>query len=168
MADFKDPGAVPEELTRRFTVLLVDDDPDCRSFLRDAIRDLDHACQIIECGDGKQAMDFVFGCEPPLRPDLIFLDMEMPRMGGLEVLEMVKSHPQLKGIPVIILSGVDDDQMIERAAHLGANSYALKAGRVDAFIETVRVTANYWLAVHQYCRRRIAAELVHKQQDSTS
>lgn len=133
-----------------FTILLVDDDSDCRALIRDAIGETGQAFRVIEHENGKDAVDFLFNCEDVDRPSIIFLDLEMPRMGGLETLEMIKAHPKLKDIPVVILTGVADSQVIERAALLGANSYTLKHGRVEAFIESIVASANYWLTVHQY------------------
>lgn len=139
-----------------FTILLVDDDADCRAFVRDAIGELGSGYRVVERENGKEAIDFLFACDAVNRPNIIFLDVEMPRMGGLETLEAIKGEPRLKEIPVVMLTGVEDDQIIQRAALLGANSYTLKPGKVEAFIQTVLASTNYWLTVHQYARRRPA------------
>ncbi len=153
-----DPTSTTSELGScvPFTVMLVDDDSDCRALVRDAISELGSGYRVIERENGKDATDYLFAGDS-IKPNVIFLDLEMPRMGGLEALEMIKSHPRLKEIPVIILTGVDDDNAIERAALLGANSYTLKPSKVEEFIQTILASANYWLTVHQYSRRQHAA-----------
>lgn len=139
-----------------FTILLIDDDADCRALVRDAIDELGSGYRVIERENGKEAIDYLFACDAANRPNIIFLDVEMPRMGGLETLEAIKGEPRLKEIPVVMLTGVEDDQVIQRAALLGANSYTLKPGKIEAFIQTVLASTNYWLTVHQYARRRPA------------
>jgi CheY-like chemotaxis protein len=154
--DMSDSANVLESQSTTFTILIVDDDQDCRALVRDAIGALGGNYRVIEHANGKDATDFLFSCPPSSRPDVIFLDLEMPRMGGLETLEMVKAHPRLKDIPVIILTGVVDKDIIERAALLGANSYTIKPSRVDQFIQTILASANYWLNVHQYPRHGLS------------
>lgn len=137
------------------TVLIVDDDQDCRSLLRDTIDELGQDHKVIEFSNGRDATDYLFRCDESSRPDLIFLDMEMPLMAGLETLEMIKAHPRLKQIPVIILSGVTEKDMMERAAMLGANSYTVKSSSSDQFLQTLTASAHYWLTVHRYPRKRV-------------
>ena len=144
---------------RPFTILLVDDDQDCRSIMRDAFDEVSGSHRIIELENGKDAIDYLLDSDESIRPDLIFLDLEMPRMGGLEVLEMAKSHPRLKSIPVIVLSGVSDCDVIERALMLGANSYTVKQNRIEEFIAAVSASATYWLTMHQYPRKALQQKL---------
>src|SRR5688500_13800355 len=94
------------------TILLVDDDPDCRLLVREAITECKILNSVHEVEDGKQALDFVFRrgkfADAP-RPGLIYLDLEMPGLGGQEVLKEIKSSPQLKDIPVVMMTGVCDE-----------------------------------------------------------
>lgn len=150
--DLTKPAKLPEDDSATYTILIVDDDQDCRALMRDAIQELGSNFRVMEHENGKDAVDFLFGCDAKCKPDVIFLDLEMPRMGGLETLEMIKAHPRMKEIPVVILTGVSDRDVIERAALLGANSYTVKPSGVDQFIQTILASANYWLKVHQYPR----------------
>jgi two-component system, response regulator len=139
--------------SNRLKVLIVDDDQDCRSLLCDAIGELGGEHQIIECSNGRDAVEYLFQSDNAGKPDVVFTDLEMPLMGGLEMLEMIKSHPRLKSIPVVILSGVVDKEVMERAALLGANSYTVKPARVDQFMQTIFASVQYWLTVHRFPRR---------------
>lgn len=145
--------SLPAQASAEFTIMIVDDDQDCRALVRDAIEDLGCKYRVIEQSNGKEAVDFLLNCESQNRPDVIFLDLEMPRMGGLEALEAMKADPRVKDIPVIILTGVADHEVIKRAALLGANSYTVKPSGVDQFIQTILASTRYWLTVHQYPRR---------------
>ena len=140
-----------------YTILVVDDDEDCRALVRDSIGELGADYRVIERSNGKDATEFLFSCDDASRPDVIFLDLEMPLMGGLETLEMIKAHPRLKKIPVVILSGVVDKATIERAALLGANSYTIKPTRVDQFIQTILASAHYWLCINTLARSNKSA-----------
>lgn len=146
-------------MSEPITVLLVDDDPDCRMLVRDAIEQAGRGHRVHEVACGQDAMDFLLRrrqwSDAP-RPDLICLDIEMPGMDGQEVLARIKQHPALREIPVIMMTGLDDDEQKRLAARSGANSYALKPAAPGAFWQTVQTTVTYWLGVHQYPAARPA------------
>lgn len=103
------------------TVLLVDDDPMMRSLMcRVFQREGDVP---IEAKDGAEALA-VLGT---ILPDLVVLDLEMPEVHGLELLERMREHPRWRDLPTIVLSGVSDTQVINRVQQLGAKQYFLKA-----------------------------------------
>ena len=137
-------------------ILLVDDDPDCRMLLRDAIAETGVPHAISEAPDGQAALDFLRGSNNP-RPSLIYLDLELPRRSGLELLAELKSDPDLRRIPVVILTGVSDEPQMRAAADRGANSYTLKSPKADTFLRTVMDSVNYWLTVHQHPGRATAS-----------
>ena len=123
------PFAAAPPGTGAITILLVDDDPDCRLFIRDAIAESKVSNSVYEVADGKEALDFLHrrGEWPaPARPGLIYLDIEMPGMDGLEVLRQIKADKDLRDIPVVMMTGVSDEAQMLRAAELGANSYTIK------------------------------------------
>jgi CheY-like chemotaxis protein len=135
------------------TILLVDDDEDCRFLIREAISECKIVNRVYEVPDGKTALDFVFQrgeFEHAPRPGLIYLDIEMPGMNGQEVLRIIKSTPQLRDIPVVMMTGVCDENQMERAAQNGANSYTLKPANAEQFLRTVLDSTNYWMKIHQY------------------
>ena len=134
-------------------ILLVDDDPDCRLLIRDAIAECKVSNKVYECTNGREAMEFLKrrgkfdGAE---RPGLIYLDLEMPGMDGQATLEAIKADPELRDIPVVMMTGVADDKEMERAMANGANSYTLKPANAEQFLRTVLASTNYWLNIHQY------------------
>src|SRR5215203_2075759 len=91
------------------TILLVDDDPDCRLLIRDAISECKVSNSVFEASNGKEAMEFLkrrghFSHAP--RPGLIYLDLEMPGLNGQETLKAIKADPELRDIPVVMMTGV--------------------------------------------------------------
>jgi two-component system response regulator len=131
----------------------VDDDPDCRMFIREAIEESRISNRVYEVEDGPSALDFVHRrgrhAGAP-RPGLIYLDIEMPGMSGQEVLRQIKSDAELCDIPVVMMTGVTDEDQMETAARHGANSYTLKPANAQEFLQTVLASTNYWLHIHQY------------------
>jgi CheY-like chemotaxis protein len=135
------------------TILLVDDDEDCRVLIRDAISECKVSNSVFETGTGQEALDFLYHrgkfAKAP-RPGLIYLDIEMPGMNGQAVLRQIKADPELRDIPVVMMTGVADESQMEEAARNGANSYTLKPANAEQFLRTVLASTNYWLTIHQY------------------
>jgi CheY-like chemotaxis protein len=100
--------------------------------------------------DGVEAMEFLRRqgrhADAP-RPDLILLDWYMPRMDGEEVLEQIKKDPDLKRIPVVIMTSSDQDADVLKAYNLHANCYVTKPVKVEEFIEKVRSIETFWLTI---------------------
>ena len=150
---------------RPITILLVDDDPDCRLLVRDAISASKVSNTVYEVDDGQAALEFLhrrgeWAGAP--RPGLIYLDIEMPGMDGLETLRQIKSDPALRDIPVVMMTGVcAEDQMKQAAAH-GANSYTLKPANAEQFLRTVLASTNYWLTIHQHPEHHLSPELCRR------
>jgi len=135
------------------TILLVDDDDDCRALIRDAVSECKVGNDIHEVRNGQEALDFLhrrgdFANAP--RPGLVYLDIEMPGLDGQTVLRMIKSDPVLCDIPVVMMTGVSDETQMAEAARNGANSYTLKPASAEQFLRTVLASTNYWLTIHQY------------------
>lgn len=135
------------------TILLVDDDADCRMLIRDAIAECKVSNDVFEVTNGLEALDFLnregsFKDAP--RPGLIYMDIEMPGMDGLATLKRIKSNPLLRDIPVVMMTGVCGEAQMKQAASLGANSYTLKPANAEQFLRTVLASTNYWLTIHQY------------------
>jgi CheY-like chemotaxis protein len=138
------------------TILLVDDDPDCRMLIRDAITNCKVSNSVYEAANGKEALEFLRRHGAP-RPGLIFLDLEMPGMNGQETLKNIKADEDLRDIPVVMMTGVTDENEMKAAAVNGANSYTIKPANAEQFLRTVLASTSYWLTIHQYPGHHIAA-----------
>lgn len=159
------PAAVPETRTlslhvrqHPMSILLVDDDADCRMLIRDAIGERADTYVIYEACNGVEALDLLSrkgGPDQDELPGLIFMDVEMPILGGLDTLKRIKSDPRLKHIPIVMMTGVSDEEHMLKAAEYGANSYTLKPADADHFLTTVAASTAYWLSVHQYPQQRL-------------
>lgn len=135
------------------TILLVDDDPDCRQLIRDAIEAGKLDNPVYEVASGEAALAFLnraatFAAAP--RPGLIYLDIEMPGMGGQETLKAIRANPAFADIAVVMMTGLTDDGQKRLAMQSGANSYTNKPTDAATFIQTVVESTNYWLRIHQF------------------
>ncbi len=143
------------------TILLVDDDPDCRMLIRDAIAESKVSNRVLEASNGIEALDILFRrgafADAP-RPGLIYLDIEMPGMDGLQTLQAIKASEHLRDIPVVMMTGVVDERQMLAAAAKGANSYTIKPANAEQFLQTVLASTNYWLTIHQYPTHHLSAE----------
>ena len=165
-ADLPDMRTVPLHVARQpISVLLVDDDTDCRMLIRDSIALLSEPYHVYEACNGVEAIELLSrkggDGQDPL-PGLIFMDVEMPRQDGLETLRRIKSDERLKHIPVVMMTGVSDEAYMEKAAAYGANSYTLKPADADCFLKTVAASTAYWLTVHQYPQQRLPQTLCRR------
>lgn len=156
---------IREQNGNAISILLVDDDPDCRLLVKDAMADCKVANEISEVSNGQEALDFVYRrgryANAP-RPGLIFLDVEMPLINGLNVLRQIKSDPTLCDIPVVMMTGVAGEKEMADAAAAGANSYTLKPASAEAFIKTVLASTSYWLEIHQYPTHHLPSALCRR------
>lgn len=140
------------------TILLVDDDPDCRTLIRDAIAESKVSNEVFEVADGQGALDFLHARGDHVgaaRPGLIFLDIEMPGMDGQTTLKAIRSDPSFGEIPVVMMTGVCDEAQMHLAAANGANSYTIKPANAEQFLRTVLDSTNYWLTIHQYPKHHL-------------
>ena len=143
------------------TILLVDDDPDCRMLIRDAIAECKVSNQVFEVTNGAEALDFLYARgnhAGAARPGLIFLDIEMPGMDGQTTLKQIRADARFREIPIVMMTGVADEAQMKQAAANGANSYTIKPANAEQFLRTVLASTNYWLTIHQYPRHHLPQE----------
>jgi two-component system response regulator len=147
------------------TILLVDDDPDCRLLIRDAIAECKVSNAVYEVANGAEALEFLKQrgkhAKAP-RPGLIYLDLEMPGMNGQETLKAIKADPDLRDIPVVMMTGVCDETEMKLAAKNGANSYTVKPANVEQFLKTVLASTSYWLTIHQYPEHHVPQDVCRR------
>jgi CheY-like chemotaxis protein len=135
---------------RPIEILLVEDSPSDTELTREALRDAKVRNHLTVVEDGVQAMDLLRQQGPYAgapRPDLIMLDLNLPRKDGREVLAEIKEDPDLKAIPVVILTTSQAEQDILRAYNLHANCYITKPVDFAQFLQAVRSIETFWLLV---------------------
>lgn len=134
-------------------ILLVDDDPGDQELTRRALEDDVLRVDLRIVSDGEEALDYLFrrgsfaapGAAP--EPDLILLDLNMPKLNGREVLQSLKKSPDLCRIPVVILTTSQQEADILSTYNLGCNSYVQKPVDIERFVKVVREMGNYWFEV---------------------
>lgn len=136
------------------TILLVEDNPDDEAMMLFALRKNHSVSDIIITRDGEQALDRLFPPDddahpPPLVPDLILLDLKLPKINGIEVLRRIRHEPRTHLIPVVVLTTSDEAQDRIRSYELHANSFIRKPVDFDKFIEIMRHIELYWLTINE-------------------
>jgi len=137
------------------TILLVEDNPDDEKLTLRAMRQSDVPNIVVVAHDGAEALEYVLGSNR--LPSLILLDLKLPKVSGLEVLEKIRSEHRTRTLPVVVLSSSDEERDILRSYQLGANSYIRKPVDFDEFIDSVRQLGQYWLTINFSVRGSISA-----------
>lgn len=127
------------------SILMVDDDPDDRMLAQDAFDECRIANPLEVLEDGDALLRRLHSS--PLLPDLILLDLNMPRKSGLEALTEIKADPRLRHIPIIVLTTSDSDDDVAAAYQLGASSYITKPVTFDGLVDVMRTIKSYWLEI---------------------
>ncbi len=135
-------------------ILMADDDPEDVMLARDALAESRLANTLNVVADGEELLDYLyhrgrFDEASSPRPGLILLDLNMPRLDGREALARIKSDPNLRRIPVVVLTTSKAEEDVFRSYDLGANSYITKPVTFDSLVSVVRSLAEYWFGIVQ-------------------
>ncbi len=131
-------------------ILLVEDNPDDEALTLRALRRNKIANEVIVAHDGVEAVDLLIGPDAEALPQLVLLDLKLPRMDGLEVLKRLREHPRTRLLPIVILTSSDEESDLVTGYSLGANSYVRKPVDFRQFTEAVRQLGLYWLVLNQH------------------
>jgi CheY-like chemotaxis protein len=137
-------------------ILLVEDNPGDVRLTTEVLKDAKICNNITVVGDGVQALDFLYqrGVHASaVRPDLILLDLNLPRIDGREVLQQIKNDENLKQIPVVVLTTSDAEQDIFRSYSLHANCYITKPVDLEQFTKVVSTIEDFWFSIVKLPRR---------------
>lgn len=137
-------------MTTPIRVLLVEDNPGDAHLTRDTLEQSKLLIQIAVTTDGEDALDYLLGRgnhTGVTLPDLIVLDLNLPRLGGREVLAEMKRHEQLRGIPVVVLTSSDAEKDVVMSYQLGASCYVTKPVGLEAFQAIVKSIESFWFTV---------------------
>lgn len=132
--------------------MLVEDNQDDIDLTIMALEKSNILNDVIVAKDGEQALQKLNGLEdddPPILPAVILLDINMPKMNGLEVLREIRSNDRTRRLPVVILTSSREEQDIIRGYDLGANSYIRKPVDFDNFVQAVKQLGLYWLVLNE-------------------
>lgn len=132
-------------------ILIVEDNQDHAELTIQALKRANLANQIFHVKDGEEALQFLFrqgsyaNQDKVPRPGLILLDLRMPKVDGLGVLRRVKEDRELRSIPTVMLTTIEEQEEMKEAYRLGANSYVTKPVQFTEFVEKVKAVGLYWL-----------------------
>ncbi len=144
--------------SQQVEILLVEDNMDDAEMTIRALRKKNLSNRLTHLTDGEEALDFLFGRgkfkerDINLKPKLILLDLKMPKIDGMEVLEKVKSNSETKKIPVVVLTSSKEDPDLRKCYELGANSYIVKPVEFESFVNAVSELGLYWMLLNQVPR----------------
>jgi two-component system, chemotaxis family, response regulator Rcp1 len=129
-----------------FEILLVDDNAGDVRLLQEAFREVDESLHLHVASDGVEGVAFLEQKgDDALRPDLILLDLNLPKMDGREVLARIKADDRLRQIPTLVLSISDAETDVAKVYHLQANCYLIKPVEWDEFVRLVKSIKDFWL-----------------------
>jgi two-component system response regulator len=137
------------------TILLVEDNPDDEMLTIRALKKNNILNEVIVVRDGAQALDYLFaegeyaGRDLDVRPEVILLDLKLPKISGLEVLKRIKSDDRTKLLPVVVLTTSTEEQDLISSYEFGANSYIRKPVDFDQFIRAIGQLGLYWLVLNE-------------------
>jgi CheY-like chemotaxis protein len=140
--------------SKQVEIVLVEDNPHDAELALRALKTYNLANNLIWLQDGVEALDFIFAQGQYSNrsiedvPKVILLDLKLPRVNGLEVLEKVKSDVRTKSIPVVVLTSSSEERDIVTSYNLGVNSYIIKPVDFDKFVEAAKEIGLYWLLLN--------------------
>ncbi len=139
---------------KKNVILLVEDNPDDEALTIRALKKNAIVNGVVVARDGVEALDYLFGCgvydgrDTSLQPQLILLDLKLPKVGGLEVLQQLRADNRTKYVPVVILTSSKEQRDIVACFENGANSYIRKPVDFEQFLNAVKQIGSYWLMLN--------------------
>lgn len=137
-------------------ILLVEDNANDAELTIRELKRHNMANNLVHVRDGEEALEFLYGTgryasrkENLMMPKMVLLDLQMPKLNGIEVLKEIKGHPHTRNIPVIILTSSKENPDVQKCYDLGANSYIVKPVNFEGFAEAIRNLGFYWLLLNQ-------------------
>mgnify|MGYP001373592606 CR=1 FL=1 len=142
-------------ILKKAIVLLVEDNPDDELLAMRALKKANISCQVDVVRDGQEALDYLFAqgnfAERNIddQPRVVFLDLNLPKINGIEVLKQVRSNDITRKLPVVLLTSSENTKDIEDGYTNGVNSYIKKPVDFTTFIEQIKLMGEYWLTVNR-------------------
>ena len=141
-------------MSRLGRILLVEDDPRDEELTLTALQEYNLANEVVVAHDGEEALDYLFcrgkfSGRPESNPALLLLDLKLPKVNGLEVLQQVRSTERLKLLPVVVLTSSHEEKDVIRSYQLGVNAYVVKPVDFHAFVNAVKELGVFWAVVNE-------------------
>ncbi len=141
-------------MNRSRVVLLVEDNPDDVELTRRAFEKSRLANGLVVARDGEEALDWLFATgahagRPPGQPEIVLLDLKLPKVDGLEVLRRLRADPRTRRLPVVVLTSSNEEHDMMASYDLGANSFVRKPVDFAQFVEATRQLGLYWLVLNE-------------------
>lgn len=138
-------------MNKKMVILLVEDNPDDEELTRIAFQESNLLNEIVVVRDGAEALDYLLDPEGKgyVRPNLVLLDLKLPRIDGLEVLKRIRQEPRTRLLPVVVLTTSKEESDLIQSYEFGCNSYIRKPVVFTEFIEAVRQLGMYWLVLNE-------------------
>ncbi len=140
-------------------IVLVEDDARDAELTLEALKSFNLANNLVHLKDGAEALDYVhrrgvFADRPPEPPGLLLLDLKMPKVGGVEVLREMKGDPELKTIPIVVMTSSRENHDLFECYRLGVNAYVVKPVKFVEFVDAVKQIGLFWAVVNEPCPPR--------------
>jgi len=138
---------------KQLTIVMAEDSPDDRSLMRQAFQESHLLWRVHIVKDGEELLDYLYhrgqyserAIAP--RPDLILLDLFLPKLDGIEAIQAIKADPNLRRIPIVMLTSSRAEEDIRRSYELGASSYLAKPATFELLVEAVNTLGEYWFDI---------------------
>jgi len=132
-------------------ILLVEDNPDDEALAIRALKKTNASAEVVVARDGVEALDYLFGSGvgPALHPDIVLLDLKLPKLDGHGVLQRLRSEERTRWLPVVVMTSSKEQRDLVQSYSLGANSYILKPVDFNQFTEAMRQLGLYWLVLNE-------------------
>ena len=137
------------------TILLVEDNPDDEMLAIRALKKTEIESKVVVARDGEEALDYLFGTgkyhgrDTKEQPHVVFLDLQLPKLNGIQVLQRLRADENTKALPVVLLTSSDEQSDIVNCYKSGANSYIHKPVEFSEFTSQVRALGEYWLGINR-------------------
>ncbi len=141
-------------MTTMARILIVEDDPNDVELTLTALADYNLANEVVVTRDGQQALDYLycrgeFNTRSADNPAVVLLDLKLPKVDGLEVLQQIKSDEHLKRIPVVVLTSSHEEKDLMRSYSLGVNAYVVKPVDFHEFVNAVKELGVFWAVINE-------------------
>jgi two-component system response regulator len=133
--------------THEIDILLVEDNPNDAELTQRALKKSDIGARLAIARDGAEALDYLLSNRP--KPKVVFLDLKLPKIDGIEVLRRVRSEERTRNLPIVVLTSSQEERDINECYQLGVNSYVVKPVEFDKFYKAVGDLGMYWLVLNK-------------------